>query len=435
MSDKNDMKYDIVFWAHGHNETERYLPLMVSLKERGIKTVLFYQNYNYRDGLSVAQQEIIQKFGLNILDYSYFLKNDLFLAAITIFVEIFKHVVKIPFLYNKFIGARSKLIGLCTTEEFIRKIVLMLKPKLNIFDTISLTGYKNYPYGSYFIKRISDQMKIKSFSVLHGISGYIVTNANIKKTLDFDKIYVANEHEKRLALAASANSRTKVMVFGDPRFDNNWKNEMLRMFSDKVDGNIKKMNIDKKLKILYLCPNLEQINEEDEKYRNLADITRLSKELPGTALMIRPHPRYRGINKIRKIMKRYCLKDFFILENEPAICYLKHIDFFITLSTSALYDILPLGHHKVIIHDDFTESAGFVNIFKDNFNYFRNYNELYRFIRSKTDEDKAPAAGYTTDQEIELFCRKWVAGGSSLDTIIKNIVDDIYRELKEQSNE
>ncbi|MGB2630609.1 MAG: oligosaccharide flippase family protein, partial [Candidatus Omnitrophota bacterium] len=38
-------KYDIVFWAHSNNETDRYLPLLAGLKERGIKALLFYKQF------------------------------------------------------------------------------------------------------------------------------------------------------------------------------------------------------------------------------------------------------------------------------------------------------------------------------------------------------------------------------------------------------
>ena len=63
------MKYDVVFWAHGDNETSRYLPLIAKLKERDVKTLLFYQNYNARDGISFFNKRIIDKFGLEVKDY------------------------------------------------------------------------------------------------------------------------------------------------------------------------------------------------------------------------------------------------------------------------------------------------------------------------------------------------------------------------------
>ena len=56
------MKCDIVFWGHVNSIIDRYLPLMVSLKARNIKSLLFYQNYDLEDDLSKVQMKIVKKY-------------------------------------------------------------------------------------------------------------------------------------------------------------------------------------------------------------------------------------------------------------------------------------------------------------------------------------------------------------------------------------
>ena len=93
-------KYDIVFWGHVNNGMERYLPIMAELNKSGIKSVLFYQNYNYRDGVAPFLKELIKKYNLDILDYSAFLENNLFLRAVNLLGRLFRRL-GIKKLYNK----------------------------------------------------------------------------------------------------------------------------------------------------------------------------------------------------------------------------------------------------------------------------------------------------------------------------------------------
>lgn len=429
MLKKNNAKYNIVFWAHGHNETERYLPLMVSLQERGIKTLLFYQNYNFRNGLSSTHQKILQKCNLEVLDYSYFLKSNLTLKVVSIFVDMFV-ALKILFLYNKFIGLRSKIIKLSMTEKFIGKVLLRLKPQISFFDTISLAFYKGYPYGSYYIKKVSDKLGIKNLSIHHGGTGHLlITKDSVKRKINFDKIYIPNKHEKRNLKLQCTKDDAKVLPLGDPRFDKSWKDKIKNLFSDKIKNKIENMHIEAKLKILYLAPNLEQIGEETAKYRNLYDVVRLSKEIGNVALLVKPHPRYRNVGKIKKVMAKNNFHNFFILEDDPLICYLDYVDFIISLTTSALHDVLPEGHRKVIIYDNFSEAAGIVNIFKEDFNYFNTYQRLFDFLKERTAYKRDIPADRDKDKKILDFCRKWTAADKGLDAVIRNITDDILTEL------
>lgn len=423
------MRYDIVFWAHGHNETERYLPLMVSLQKKGIRTLLFYQNYNFRNGLSITQQEIVKKHNLDILDYSYFLKNSLILKIVTIFVNMFA-ALKISFLYNKFIGLRSKLMRLNMREEFINKVLAVLRPKISFFDTISLASYRDYPYGSYYIKKLSDQLRIKSLSIHHGGTGHLLRYRNDrKKGIDFYKIYVPNDYEKQAHKEICINENVEILSLGDPRFDTSWKNEIKRLFSSKVEMKIKRLNIKTELKLLYLSPNLEHIGEESAKYKNLDDIVRLCERLGNITLLIKPHPRYRNEGKIRHVMTKNNFRNFFILDDSPLACYLNQVDFIVSLTTSALHDVLPEGYKKVIIYDNFSEAAGIVNIFREDFNYFNTYQKLFDFLKERMICRRDMPADENKDEKILDFCRKWTAADKELDTVIREITDDICQEM------
>jgi len=422
-------EYDVIFWAHGHNETERFLPLIVSLKSRGVNALLFCQTYDFQECLSAAQQKIVKRYGLNVLDYSYFLKNDPFLAVSTLCAKIFKHIIKIPFLHNKFRGLRFKLLQLHMTEGFARKIIDEFKPKICFFDNIPFVEYTVYPYGSYHIKKVSDKLKIKWFSIAHGGSVYIQDPEKSRKVyIDYDKIYEPNVYEKEWDEAMHLLRDVEILTLGDPRFDSGWKNEIKKLFSEDVRKKIEEMNIRKELKILYLCPNLEQFGNtgEQAKYQNLIDIVRISKTLGNIALLIKPFPRYRNEDKIRKVMAKNEFKDYFILNDDPLVCYSDYVDFVINPGTSAFHDILPEGYKKVIVYDIFLESIGLKNIFKDNFTSFSSYDGIYDFLK-EYDVNKQKEQSY--DEDIRAFCKKWIAGGNELDSILDNITNDICNEL------
>jgi len=412
----------MVFWGHVSNGIERYLPLMVSLKDKGLKPLLFYQNYDFKDGLSRMQIKTIQAYGLDVMDYSRFLKGDLSLRTITFFVNIFKYTTRCRFFYNKLIGLRSKLLQLRINENLIGRMLRELMPTIGFFDNISLVEYCAYPYGSYYIKKVSDQLGIKSFDIFNGMPNHPLKLA--RKYIDFDRYYVPHEHEKQKYYAEHIERDAPILVFGDPRFDTNWKESIKRVFSEDVKKNIERMGIKSKTKILYICPNLECIGGDSEKYRNIADIARAAKTLGNTALLIKPHPRYRYEDKIRLVMKDSGFNDFFILEDDPLVCYLEHVDFIISVATAAFFDFLPEGHKKIVVYDrgDFCQSTSLVNIFKEGFNYFNNYDDLLAFLKGKN------AAG-SMHPDIEGFCSKWVAGGNGLDTVVENMSNDILSEF------
>ncbi len=419
---KDAPRYDVIFWGHISNGIERCLPLMVSLKEKGLKPLLFYQNYNFRDGLSGLQIRIVQAYGLDVMDYSHFLKRDLLLRIITFFVNMFKHTARCMFFYNKFIGLRSKLLQLRINEGFIGRMLGELRPRIGFFDNISLIEYCAYPYGSYYIKKVSDKMGIKSFDIFNGMPNHPLKLE--RKYIDFDRYYVPHEYERQKYYAEHIERDAPILVFGDPRFDTNWKENIKRIFSEDIRAGIKRLGIGSKRKILYICPNLECIGGDSEKYRNIADVARAAKALGNTALLIKPHPRYRYEEKIRLVMKKNSFKDFFILEDDPLICYLEHVDFIVSLATAAFFDLLPEGHKKIVIYDrgDFCQSTTLINIFKEGFNYFTGYDDFLAFLNGKN------AAG-SAHPDIEGFCRQWIAGGNGLDTVVENMSSDILNEF------
>jgi len=424
-------EYDIIFWAHGHNETERFLPLIVSLKERGIKTLLFYQNYDFRDGLSCVQQKIVGRYGLDILDYSYFLRNDPLLRLTTLFVKMFSRALKVKFLYDKFRGLRTKLLRPRITEKFIRKIILGFGQRISFFDNLYLTEYTDYPYGSYYIKKISDESGIKCLSITHGGSVYIGKVKNCKEVfVHFDKIYVPNSYEKEsFEEQRRYPGATEVLPLGDPRFDIKWKSSIKELFSEEVRKKIEKMRFKNGLKILYLAPNIEARGKgtsDATKYQSLREIAKICSSSGNISLLIKPHPRYRNEGKIRKVMAKAGLRDFFILEDDPLISYLDYVDYIISPGTSALGDILPEGHRKIIILDTFFPPAGVENIFKEHFTYFDSYEGVDDFLRGKIAGNRDME---NETDKILLFCRKWIAADKRLDAIINNLTDDICNEV------
>ncbi len=420
--------YDIVFWGHVNNGIDRYLPLIVSLNERGVKCLLFYQNYDFKDGLSGAQIKIVEKYKINIMDYSHFFKSDPLLRLTTLFVRIFKRMPKCKSLYNKFIGLRSKILQLHIDEKAVEGMFDELDPKISFFDHIILGRYCTYPYGSYYIKKIGNRSGIRSFSISHGGTTHIPKSTKAPTAnLDYDRIYEPNVYEKEWDIKTYNCPDEKVLPLGDPRFDTGWKHVVKRSFSEEVKRKIGRMGIKKSaMVILYLTINLEQEGEETAKYKNLRDIARLCKALGDTALLIKPHPRYRNEGKIREIMKADDFKDYFILEDDPVICYLDHVDFIISMGTTALYDALPEAPDKVVIYDNFCESIGYLSIFREDLTYFNSYDKLYDHIRGASAKNRA---GQHKAERVQSFCKKWVSADRGLDKIIRDITDDICGEL------
>lgn len=420
--------YDIIFWGHVNNGIDRYLPLITSLNNRGVKCLLFYQNYDFRDGLSVAHLKVIERYKISVMDYSNYLKKNPLLRLTSCIIWLFKRIVKCRYLYNKFIGLRSKLLQLHIDEIFISKMLHELKPKICFFDQVLLTKYCTYPYGSFYIKKISDSLKIRSFSISHGGTTHTPKiNKTQKIDLGFDRIYEPNAYEKQWDLTMHNCADEKVVALGDPRFDAQWKQVIKQLFSEEVGNKIKKMNIKNgHRKILYLPVNLEQFSEEAVKYNNLNDIVKLCKSLGDTTLLIKPHPRYRNEDKIKKVMRQNGFKDFHILEDDPLICYIEHVDFIVSMGTTALYDALPKAQHKVVIYDNFYSSIGLSSVFKEIFIFLTSYDELYNHIKNAGSKNRL-----TEDKvgNVLSFCKKWIGADNDLNNIVKNITDDICFEL------
>lgn len=424
MINNSKSNYDIVFWSHGHVDIERYLPIMVSLKDKGIKPVLFYQNYSFKDGLTIAQQEIVQKYNLAIMDYSSFLDS-----IILKLISFLARLIKQGFLRNKLFGMRSKIIKNSMTESFIRSLVSYLNPAINFFDSISLVEYTDYPYGSFYVKKSSDSLNIKTLSIYQGGTGHVFESGRLPKfdlNLNFDKIYLPNEFERnRLMLH---DNKIQAIAFGDPRFDTNWKVKIKKLFYSQVKLMFEKEKLITKKSILYLCPNLESLGEEKRKYNNLKDVIRISRELGNVALLVKPHPRYRHEGKIRKLAAELRFKDLLILENDPPlICYSDFVDYIISVTSSAVNDFLPEDFQKVIIYDNVSSQRGLINIYKDGFNYFDEYKGLAGFL-------KKTISGYEENEGkndfVQKFCKKWISAGREMDEIVNDITDDICKEIE-----
>ena len=243
----NNNKYDIAFWAHTNASIERCLPLMVSLSKHNIKPLLFYQNYDYRDGLSKAQMEIVKRFDLDVLDYSFILGRNLSLKVMSLFVKFFK-AVNFTTLFNKCVGLRSKIIERHMTEDAIKDLLKRLSPKIGFFDCLPLMEYRSYPYGSYYIRRLSEKLGTKSFDLFYGLP--YPPRKLLKRDLDYDRYYVPHKHEKEKYLIEHIHEQDDVLAIGDPRFDINWRNTINDVFSKHVKENINRMNVAGKEKIL-----------------------------------------------------------------------------------------------------------------------------------------------------------------------------------------
>ncbi|MFA6635546.1 MAG: hypothetical protein WCV56_00350 [Candidatus Omnitrophota bacterium] len=422
------MKYEIVFWGHVNNGIERYLPLMVSLKRRGVNTLLFYQNFDYKDYFSKSQIRIIEKYDLQVKDYSSYMGKDIFLRCANSAKKFFKKI-GISFFYNKFNGLCSKLVKKNVNEELVAKMFAEFGHKISFFDDIHICKDTDYPYGSYCIKKMSDERRIKSFSICPGGTVHMPKSVKIDHVeLIFDKIYAPNAYEKEWnEKVYQCGPSQNIISIGDPRNDLNWKKEIESLYKHDVDRKIRDLSSGPKFKILYVCGNLENFNKIDQKHNDLRDMGRLSKEIGNISLFIKPHPRYRNENIIRKIMSKMGVKDFHILKNEPLICYRDHMDLFITSGTSAIQDLLPGSYKKIALYDTIQRELDLKNIFSDILPCFNSYETLYAFV-----EKIVSGAGYVdnlAEEEVINFCKKWVAANDELDKVIENITNDIYAEL------
>jgi hypothetical protein len=424
------MKYDIVFWTFGNIDAERFIPLLVELNQRKIKTLLFYQDYNYKYGLSSINLELIEKFEVDVMDYSFFLKNNIFLRAADFFADIFKRKSVLKIIHNKFRGLCSKIVERTIDKSLAGKILDTLDPGINIFCFVYIVKESRYPYGGYFLRKISRERGIPCFALKGGTTTSPVDKSGPKGVADFDKYYVPNEREKEKAQFKHKGGNPDVLTFGDPRFDTKWKSAVNGVFAQKIKAKLDGLEIRGKFKVVYLMPNFECCNILSQKTKNMGSIIDALKELDDAFLLIKPHPRYRAEGEIRAIAAKHDFRDFCILDDDPLLCYMEHVDLVISSFTSALNDTLPEWHDKVLIYDDFSKDAGIDNFFRDIFPFAESPEELLKFLKIKEKTGIGTNNGAcSSNKKIDDFFRKWVAGGNEPDSIITNTVDHICGEL------
>ena len=427
------MKYDVIFWSHGVNETDRYLPLMVELKRRGVKALLFFQNYNAEDFLYAYQMRIINKNGLDIKDYSYVYGNDCVLNVITFFSKI----IHLRTFRNKLIGLRSKILMRKIRREDVMFLLRGFNHKINIFDFISITSTTNYPYGSFYVLDVSKEIGIKNFAIPHGIASYIADHLYPKgNKLSYDKIFVADERYKESLENGRIEDHSEVIVLGDPRFDSKWKKFLSSgMVEDGIKTSHQKNYYDAKFRVLYLCPNLEQIGFESFKYDNLKDVAKTLKNINNSFLLIKPHPRYRHEKLIKKTMREAGLKDFEIITDDPIIQYDDQVDLVVSSATSAFFDFMPENHEKVLVYDNFMKKEGLENLFLGHVKSCSDYHELAKYLAERLSNKKSNNYFDKKQHDIDVvnFCSDMVAGGDSLEEIVNNYCNYFSQELEDKS--
>jgi len=418
-------KYDIVFWAHGHNEIERYLPLIVSLQKKQIKVLLFFQGFNSVYGLSEVEKKIIAEFSIETMDYSYFFKDNLMFSLLTVFSGVFK-MVGLGRKYSFFI---RDLFKHRIDENLIERVLSELAPKISFFDTLSLVKYADHPYGSYYLSKISKEKGIKRFAVCHGSTPYTM-DSRISRKKDFDRYYVSNKCEKKRCIDYDVKEDVTILDFGDPRFDRKWKDVINDIFTSNILAKMGSVKNKNSVNIIYVCPNLEMLKKEDAKYLNLDKVIKAIKNIGNTNLLIKPHPRYRSEKMIKSIMKANKFDDYIILDNDPLICYLDSVDFVVSMLTSAIYDLLPEGSKKIIIYDDFSEFHEIKNLFKDDFIFFNKIEDLEGYVKYYKENGTISNMKELDFNKIEQFCNKWIAGGDSPLRTVEKITEDVIDQIQ-----
>lgn len=413
----NGKKYDIVFWAYNAMVVDRCLPLMVSLNKKGYHTLLFYQDYDICGSESPAQELLFRKHNIDILTYSDFLRKSFLLQVTTMGLGIIRNT----YLHNKLRGFRFKLLVKKINENLIRGILEHLGHKLNIYDSINVAKHVEYPLGSYYIKKISDDMNIEGIAIPHGIRTHYQQHVDGQKIIDFNEVIVSNEKEREYTKLFCTEYVKDITPIGDPRYDALWKSELRSVFRGKM-GNI--FSEEGKLKVLYLLPSMEQFGMETEVYSALGKIASMAALSGNIKLFIRPHPRHRHKDKISKTMRKNGLQDFEILGNDPLIAYAEKADYIISPVSSALFDFIPEMAEKVIIYYDFPKADEFTNIFRGYINFFEDIESLSVHLKNGCKNS------IVTKEEMERFCDEWAANGQGLDTIIDRYIELIENKLK-----
>ncbi|MGB2630981.1 MAG: hypothetical protein WBD17_07135, partial [Candidatus Omnitrophota bacterium] len=220
-------------------------------------------------------------------------------------------------------------------------------------------------------------------------------------------------------------------ALGDPRFDSRWK-DTLKEISRESNALSDPRFSCKSIILLYLCPNLEQIRFDSQKYQDLVDMAQMTKGLSNGFLLIKPHPRYRNENFIKKAMKRAGLKDYAILADDPIIAYADKVDFVISSATSALFDFLPEYRDKVLIYDNFMKKRGLRNLYEGYVRFFEDYTDMSFLLQVYSAEKKSDVKLPTEEKIpcIGILCNRMIAGGGTPGKIVDSYCDILIKELE-----
>ncbi|MFC1745498.1 hypothetical protein ACFL35_16000 [Candidatus Riflebacteria bacterium] len=435
-------KFDFVFWGHGHNEIERFLPLMVEMEKQGFSTMLFFSDYAFRP-FSILQKSLIKKFSLNVCDFSdYFSCFPLFLLnslhnLISSFIDRFpdfSNIFRIRYFLFIIKLIKDRIFYFSLSEQKIRGLLLNLGHSVNVFDLISLEKFRIHPYGLFFVKKQSTDLKIKSVGIPHGSPCLFSENPQQKSepSAIFDLIFLTSElerTEKNLNSGTLKDIEKRIKLLGDPRFDSNWKKIIL----DYYKSSEKFLTRGDNLKIVYVSSNLEYLGLIKEKDGNLRKVAEIIKEIEGSHLYIKPHPRYRRERQTRENFKKigFPIEQYTTLEDGvPLVGIIEEVDLIISSGTSALYDFLPEFSHKIVIFDDYSEPNELKNIFSEFTNFFQNKKDLEMFIKNnfldkKGDEVKKKIKD---GKKILEFCKKWFAGNGEVDEIVARYCEVLKME-------
>ena len=289
---------DIIFFGTLTIEIERFLPIMIGLKKKGVRTCLFYQNYDYRDYLK-DWFPLIMKHDLFVVDFSWYI-HGFTLWAISKLIQKFPH--------NKLRGLRTKIMKRKVTEKLMLDIFADLQPKMIVMPDMDLNEYREYPYGAYYASRIAKAFGIKRIAMWHGGCGDIDLKRKPENCFD---VYLLQNKAQCLEFQGA-----NTVVLGDPAFDKKWKKEVKEFLGERrfVEHTT-----------LYVCSNPEH-----------GDFPGLRK--PKGKLLIKPHPRYNDIQPIKNALKKRNIHNYEIV-TERIIKY--KVDHIMSPFTSALFDMLP----------------------------------------------------------------------------------------------
>ena len=425
------MKYDVVFWAFDNISAERFIPVIVELNENGIKALLFYQHYNYRRELSLFNQALINTYRIEVLDYSHYMKNNVFLKITDFLSTLHCQNENLSGIHNKVRGLSARLIRSNMSARLSENIINDLSPGISFFYNVHLRGPREYPYGSYYLRETMKERNIPCYSMLGGVTRRLSSGFRKSTLTDYDKYFVPNENDMEKCKRKRHDDTVGIFVYGDSRFDLLWRTKLKNVFSKYFKETASFREPNNIFRIIYLMPNLECVGMGNLKYRNLEDVMNAVKNLKNSVLLIKPHPRYRDENKIREIAFKNGLNNYRVLEDVPLVCYSDYADMVISSFTSALFDMLPDKGHKVVIYDQFFNMDNVINIHENNFRFIKTSQELKVFLANiESDEAGLRKSLFSGQDGSYEFFRKWVSGGKDPTMIISSIAEEIIRGLR-----